>query len=97
MTEDPTEGCPHPEIQVNCEFNRMVLVEGGPVAGFLLEVRAECNTCRMPFCFRGMPVGISHLQPSTSLDTRNAILPIHPEDDPTTGIGLPGYQVRRRA
>ena len=86
--------CEHPDLAVECDFNRLTDVEGGPVTAFLLEVRARCQTCAMPFCFRGMPPGLSHLAPTMSIDALRATLPVHPEDDPTTGIGSPGYSVR---
>ena len=86
--------CEHPDLVVECEFNRLTDTEGGQVTAFLLEVKANCQACGMPFCFRGMPLGLSHLAPTMSLDALTVTLPVHPEDDPTTGIGSPGFSVQ---
>lgn len=83
--------CLHENFEANAAVNRISDVEGAPVNSFLVELIVKCIDCGMPFCFRGMPVGLSHMGPTMSLDARTACLPIHPEDDPTTGIGSPGF------
>lgn len=86
--------CEHVDFVAHVYVHRLTDVEDGPVTAYHADVRVSCASCGMPFCFRGMPLGLSHLGPTMSLDALTASLPIHPEDDPTTGIGSPGFNVR---
>lgn len=94
MTGDSPAPCGHENFWSDVAVARLTDDDGGPVTAFIAEVTIKCVDCGMPFCFRGMPLGLSHLNPTMSLDALTATLPIHPEDDPTTGIGSPGYNVR---
>lgn len=85
--------CEHIDFVALVDVARITDGDDGPVTAFHADVTIECAACHMPFCFRGMPMGLSHLGPTMSLDARTASLPIHPEDDPTTGIGSPGFNV----
>lgn len=85
--------CEHEDFAAIAEVARVTNTEGGPVEGYMLELRVECAACHEPFCFRGLPLGLSHLSPTGSLDGTVLTAPIHPMSDPTSGIGLPGFHV----
>lgn len=89
-----TETCTHEDFEARVDVQRLTDVEGGPVTAFVAEVSLHCAACSEPFCFRGVPLGLSHLAPTMSFDGTVLSAPIHPMSDPTVGIGSPGYSVR---
>lgn len=46
---------------------------------FVAELRVICIHCREPFRFVGLTPGLSFVEPSCSIDGREALLPIEPE------------------
>lgn len=86
--------CEHEDFVAHVEVNRLANVEDGPIDGFSVDLRVECIACGEPFCFRGLPLGLSQLAPTMSLDGTVLTAPIHPMSDPTYGIGLPGFAVQ---
>lgn len=88
--------CEHENFACVVEVNRLTEAEMGPVAGYSADIRVECADCREPFCFRGVPMGLSQFAPTGSLDGTVLTAPIHPMSDPTAGIGLPGFSVTYR-
>ncbi len=40
-----------------------------------LEIRAKCNTCGKPMCFRGLPLGLSPHRPTGELGGYEVRLP----------------------
>lgn len=86
--------CAHENFAANVAVNRITDTEGGPVGGFLADITVSCADCDEPFCWRGLPMGLSHLAPTASLDATVMTAPLHPMSDPTTGIGMPGFNVK---
>lgn len=94
MTARPDETtCVHEDFACLVEVNRLTDVEGGPVVGYSADIRIECAHCHEPFCFRGVPLGLSQFAPTGSFDGQTLTAPIHPMSDPTAGIGLLGFSV----
>ena len=97
MSEHAAEtdaGCVHEDFACLVDVNRLTDIEDGPVQGYSASIRIECAQCHEPFCFRGVPLGLSQLAPTQSLDGTELRTPIHPMSDPTPGIGLLGFSVR---
>lgn len=88
--------CEHVNFETAAEIARLTDVEGGPVVGYTVDIRIRCSDCEEPFCFRGLPMGMSQLAPTSSFDGTVLTAPIHPVSDPTTGIGLLGFSVQIR-
>lgn len=88
--------CDHPDFAVLADVARITDTEGGPAVGYSATFQVECTACHEPFCFRGVPLGVSQLAPTQSLDGTRLTAPIHPLSDPTTGIGLLGFGVEIR-
>lgn len=84
--------CAHLNFAAFADVARLSDVEDGPITAFLVELSVKCADCDMPFCFRGMPLGMSHMEPRMSLDARTASLPIHPEDGPNCRDRLAGIR-----
>lgn len=95
-TPEPTgqqSKCVHMDFGVHADVARLTEVDGGPVVGYCVDVKVECADCGEPFCWRGVPLGVSQLAPTVSVDGTVLTAPIHPMSDPTTGIGLIGFRV----
>lgn len=88
--------CEHIGFEANVQIERITEVDGGPVVGYAADITIRCAMCQEPFCFRGLPLGVNQLSPTTSLDGATLRAPIHPMSDPTTGIGLLGFGVQVR-
>lgn len=88
--------CPHEDFWADVAVQRLTEVEGGPVTAFYAEIKVKCVQCGEPFCFRGVPLGLSQLAPTMSFDGTELSAPIHPMSDPTIGIGTLGFSVRFR-
>lgn len=89
--QDPP--CEHHEFSALVDVARLTDIDGGPVTGYSADLTIECADCHEPMCFRGLPLGLSQLGPTMSLDGTRLTAPIHPISDPTAGIGLPGFSV----
>jgi hypothetical protein len=85
--------CEHPDFAVMAEVERITKTDDGPVVGYSATFQVECTSCHEPFCFRGVPLGLSQLAPTQSLDGTRLTAPIHPMSDPTAGVGLLGFSV----
>ena len=90
MTDTP---CVHENFALLGEVARLTQTDDGPVAGYSIDLTVECAHCHEPFCFRGLPLGMSQLAPTQSLDGTTLTAPIHPMSDPTAGLGLLGFSV----
>lgn len=88
--------CEHNEFESIVDIARLTDDDGGPVVGYQAEIKVRCSECGEPFCWRGLGLGMSHMEPRVSVDGTELRAPIHPMSDPTTGIGLPGFDVRVR-
>lgn len=86
--------CEHLDFAVLAEVERITETDDGPVVGYSATFQVECVACHEPFCFRGVPLGLSQLAPTQSLDGTRLTTPIHPMSDPTAGIGLLGFSVQ---
>ena len=79
-----TSKCPHSDMHFNLTITHMV---DSNVKALSLDV--TCRTCGAPMRFLGFPMGISLAQPTTSVDGKEARIPIVPADEePDKTIGL---------
>lgn len=96
-TADPDKPCPHLNFRADVGVGRREATEGGPVEGFMAEIRIGCADCGEPFRFIGVPAGLLAGQPCVSVDEMELRAPIRPaSSDPDFGLGIPGYAVRYR-
>lgn len=85
----------------NCthlDFNAFVAVTRLEDSGrFAADVNIECRDCKMPFVFRGLPLGVNLNGAAMSVDGTEARLAIGPQDEaPRPWDGAIGYAIRKR-
>lgn len=69
--------CQHAVFDATVHVNRMV---DGERISFVADISIVCRACKQPFCFVGLPSGVSPLIPAASFDGTTARLPIAPAD-----------------
>lgn len=74
-----SEPCPHLDFKANVNVGRLTN-DSGAVTDFVADIKVECLHCKMPFVFKGLPVGVSMHQPMISLDGHELRAPIEPDD-----------------
>lgn len=87
--------CEHPDFVAVVDVNRLSDVEGGPISAFSADVRVRCAECDEPFVFIGVPLGLSPMHPTGSLDGSALSCPIRPASAPEGwGEDGVGFSVR---
>ena len=84
--------CAHKDFITKVAVNR--LEDSGK---FSADIRIFCTECDLPFCFRGLPMGLNLNGAAMSVDGQEARLAIYPSDeDPPTSEGLSGFGIRKQ-
>lgn len=71
--------CEHMNFDATVGVARMTDGEGGPVNGFMAEVRIKCRDCGVPMQFLGLQPGCDTQGARVSLDGLEANIAITPE------------------
>ena len=71
--------CEHQDFSATVNVVRLTEKDGGPVTGFLAEIRIVCRQCGTPFQFLGLEPGCDTQGSRVSLDGLEANLAIAPE------------------
>lgn len=96
MKADPDRACPHENFAACVTVNRLTDGDGGPVTGYMADIRVQCEGCGEPFRWIGTPAGFSPRQPMVSVDETELRAPLRPaSSDPDFGLGLPGFSIRQ--
>lgn len=84
--------CPHLEFKAQVNVQRME-----DTGLKYAELTVECLHCGAPAVWRGLPMGLSPDQPTSSIDAKEAVLPFLCEGDVYTPIpGQPtGFSVKK--
>jgi hypothetical protein len=91
---DPRD-CDHPEFAAWVDVSRLTQVDGGPVTGYVADIRADCAVCGEAMVWLGAPVGFSPRQPTASVDGEILRVPLRPRSAPPGwGESGPGFRVR---
>jgi hypothetical protein len=71
--------CEHDNFSANVKVIRLTETEGGPVTGYTTDISVKCNSCGIPFRFRGRQYGSSPDEPALSADGLELRAPIEPQ------------------
>lgn len=77
--------CPHPEFTYEV---KIVAFEETTLK--YTELQIVCKHCNQPAQFRGMPAGLSPMQPMTCIEAQEVRLPflVAGDEPPTGGVGF---------
>ena len=72
--------CPHLNLAVEAHVTRLQenLDPESKIAGYAVDLTIKCTDCNEPFCWLGLPVGCSAVQPKVSFDRLELRAPITP-------------------
>ena len=89
--------CPHENFDAFVDVARIEESEGGPIGGFMAEIKVWCHDCGEQFAFHGdLPIGSLPCQPCLSSDRTELRAPLRPvSSDPSFGLGLTGFTMRQ--
>lgn len=73
--------CPHLEFAASVGVGRLTQTEGGPVTGYVAEIRVNCRDCGKPFQFLGLEAGYDSQGARVSLDGLEANIALTPEGE----------------
>lgn len=70
--------CEHKVFRCAANIGRLSHDEGGPITGYVADVKIECAECGLPFRFVGLHAGNHHSEPRVSIDGTELRAPIEP-------------------
>jgi hypothetical protein len=70
--------CEHEKFDANVDVTRLTKTDGGPVTGYLAEIKIRCIQCGTPFAFKGLPMGLNLGGAAVDIDRLTANLSIEP-------------------
>ncbi len=70
--------CEHKDFKACANIFRMPQEEGGEIKSYCCDLKIECAECGMPFLFKGVPFGVTPVQPTMSIDRTELRIPIEP-------------------
>jgi len=71
--------CDHMNFSAEVDVHRLTRDEGGPVTGYMADVRVRCLKCGKPFQFLGLPAGVDTQSATVSVDGLEAHLALCPQ------------------
>ena len=71
--------CDHMNFSAEVDVHRLTRDEGGPVTGYMADVRVRCLECGKPFQFLGLPAGVDTQAATVSVDGLEAHLALCPQ------------------
>jgi hypothetical protein len=75
---EPVPACAHERFNALVNVHRITNGDGGPIVGYMADVKVACAQCGEPFVFLGLPAGANLKQPMCSPLGEEARLPIGP-------------------
>lgn len=70
--------CEHKNFRCAANIGRLSHDEGGPITGYVADVKIECADCGLPFRFIGLNAGNHYAEPRVSIDGTELRAPIEP-------------------
>lgn len=70
--------CQHQDFHCDAKIGRLMHDEGGPVTGYVADIKVHCVSCGMQFRFIGLPAGAHHSEPRVSIDGTELRAPMEP-------------------
>lgn len=86
-----SDQCEHENFKANVSVGR-ILNQDNKAYAFTADITVECADCGMPFCFLGLPTGLSATEPCVEFGGKEARMPITPQDTMMIGT-FPGYKI----
>ncbi|WDI31569.1 hypothetical protein PUV54_16580 [Hyphococcus flavus] len=72
--------CEHKNFHCAAHIGRLSDEEGGPITGYVADLKIECADCGLPFRFVGLNAGNHHSEPRVSIDGIELRAPIEPAE-----------------
>jgi hypothetical protein len=70
--------CEHKSFRCAANIGRLSHDEGGPITGYVADIKIECAECGLPFRFIGLNAGSHFAEPRVSIDGTELCAPIEP-------------------
>lgn len=87
--------CEHNEFRASVAVARLTGEDGGPVTGYVAEIKIECAECGKQFQFLGLEPGMDTQGARVSIDGLEANIAISPEGAMPNPLQRMAYNVRR--
>lgn len=87
--------CEHLNFRAQVNVHRMSDTEGGPITGYMSEVRVNCAECDLPFQFHGLEMGIDTHGARVSVDGLEARIAISPEGAKPSPIRRMAFDIHK--
>lgn len=85
--------CQHEDFKATVGVARLTAKDGGPVTGYMAEVRVHCAQCGKPFQFLGLQPGMDTQGARVSLDGLEANIAIVPEGEKPNPLQRMAYGI----
>lgn len=85
--------CAHLDFHATVGVARLEQVPGGPVTGYMAEIRIRCTECDRPFQFLGLEPGLDTQGARVSIDGLEANIAISPEGERPNPFQRMAYSV----
>lgn len=85
--------CLHTNFAASVAVGRLTLKDGGPVTGYVAEIRVKCADCGKPFQFLGLDPGYDNQGARVSLDGLEANIALAPEGERPNPLQRMAYSV----
>lgn len=87
--------CEHRAFRATVGVTRMSKDDGGPITGYMAEVRVACAECGKPFQFLGLAAGLDTQGARVSLDGLEANIAITPQGTVPSPLARMAYGIER--
>lgn len=87
--------CTHLNFSASVGVARLESTPGGPVTGFMAEIRVTCQDCLQPFQFLGLQPGCDTQGARVSLDGLEAQIAITPQGEQPNPFQRLAYDIGR--
>jgi hypothetical protein len=85
--------CPHLEFAALVGVGRLTPTEGGPVTGYVADIKIQCLDCGKPFQFLGLEPGYDNQGARVSLDGLEAHIALTPDGERPSPLQRMAYNV----
>ena len=87
--------CLHEEFDAKVGVGRLTSEEGGPVTGYIAEIRISCLQCGKPFQFLGLEPGIDLQGARVSIDALEAHIALVPEGEKPSPLQRMAFNISK--
>lgn len=87
--------CKHEDFDASVGVGRLTETEGGPVTGYMADIRLQCKQCGLPFEFLGLQPGLDTQGATVSIDGQEAHIAIAPKGARPNPLHRMGFGIRR--